>query len=125
MAGASYGLSFYVGSAEDATSFDYFHPATIDLSINGGPRVSYTNPNAPTDMLNWKQFTAAFVATGPSTTITFLNGSASNNFLSALDNVTITELSAVPLPEPASLTLWGLGAMGAAFGAYRRRRAGC
>ncbi|QDV89856.1 hypothetical protein RAS2_09310 [Phycisphaerae bacterium RAS2] len=84
--GGVYQLSFYVGSA---TGGGIFFPATVDLSINGGARVSYFNSTGPTNMLNWKLFTVQFTATSAATTITFYNGSASNNFLSALDNVSV------------------------------------
>jgi hypothetical protein len=44
-AGMTYLLSFYVGSATD----NVFHFAsTVDLSINGSPRTSFTNNTAPT-----------------------------------------------------------------------------
>ena len=85
-AGASYTLSFYVGSCTDN---NFFYPSTVDLSINGGPRAHYTNPNAPSDQLNWMQFTVSFTATGSSTVITFYNGGAPNNYESNLDNVTL------------------------------------
>ncbi|MBI5763033.1 MAG: DUF642 domain-containing protein [Planctomycetes bacterium] len=88
MIGGVYQLSFYVGSATGGP----FFPATVDLSINGGARVGYTNPIGPTNMLNWKLFTVPFTATSTTTTITFFNGSAANNFLCALDNVSITEV---------------------------------
>ncbi len=85
--GGVYDLSFYVGSA---TGGGIFFPSTVDLSIDGGPRVGFTNPTGPSNMLNWKLFTVQFTATSTTTNITFLNGSAANNFLCALDNVSIT-----------------------------------
>jgi hypothetical protein len=90
MIGGVYQLSFYVGSA---TGGGIFFPATVDLSINGGARVGYTNPTGPSNMLNWKLFTVGFTATSATTTITFLNGSAANNFLCGLDNVSVTEVN--------------------------------
>ena len=84
--GVVYTLSFFVGSATDGS---LFFPATVDLSINGGPRVHYTNPTAPSTMLNWKPFTLEFTATSSTTNLAFLNGSAANNFLAALDNVSL------------------------------------
>ncbi len=89
MIGGVYELSFYVGSATGGP----FFPATVDLSINGGARVGYTNPTGPTNMLNWKLFTVAFTATSATTTVTFFNASAPNNFLCALDSVSITEVT--------------------------------
>jgi hypothetical protein len=89
MIGGVYELRFYVGSA---TGGGIFFPATVDLSINGGARVGYPNPTGPSNMLNWKLFTVEFTATSATTTVTFFNGSAANNYLCALDNVSITEV---------------------------------
>jgi hypothetical protein len=102
--GGLYEVSFWVGSADDNVN-NFFFPSTIDLSINGGPRVSFTNPTAPPNMLDWRQFVVPFVATSSSTSITFYNGGAPNNFLSGLDNVTIEAV-----PEPATGVL-ALGAL--------------
>ena len=74
--GQSYQLSFYVGSTTDNSTF---FPSTVDLSIGGATRVSFTNPTAPTNMLNWELFNVQFTATTASTNITFFNGDASNN----------------------------------------------
>jgi hypothetical protein len=100
-ANGQYEISFYVGSATDGV---FFFPATIDLSINGGPRTSYTNPTAPNNMLNWRQFTVPFTAAGAVTNITLYNGGQPNNFLSALDNVSV-----VAIPEPCSVLLALIG----------------
>lgn len=99
--GGVYQLSFYVGSATGGP----FFPATVDLSINGGARVGYTNPTGPSNMLNWKLFTVEFTATSATTTVTFFNGSAANNYLCALDNVSI---SSVLCPCPGDMNADGL-----------------
>lgn len=115
VSGGLYAVSFYVGSADDNVN-NFFFPSTIDLSIDGGPRVHFTNPVAPSNHLDWKQFTVPFVATGSSTNLTFYNGGASNNFLSALDNVVVDAV-----PEPCSAVLLGIGAV-SLFGLRRARR---
>jgi hypothetical protein len=95
-----YEISFWVGSADDNVN-NFFFPTTVHLSINDGPRVPFTNPTAPPNMLNWQQFVVPVVAVGASTKITFFNGGASNNFLSALDNVVFERV----VPEPAAYAL--------------------
>ncbi len=112
--GGLYTISFYVGSADDNVN-NFFFPSTIDLSINGGPRAHFTNTIAPSNHLDWKQFVVPFVATGTSTNLTFYNGGASNNFLSALDNVVV-------VPEPLSLTLCLSALVCGAIGTHIRRR---
>ncbi len=88
--GRQYQISFYVGSA---TAAPFFAPATVDLTIGGGQRTGYFNPTGPANALNWKLFTVPFTATGNSTAIEFNNGSASSNYLSAIDNVSLTEVA--------------------------------
>lgn len=97
--GQEYLISFYVGSATDN---HFFFPTTVDLSINGGPRVPFLNPIAPANMLNWQQFLVPFVATSGTTNLTFYNGGTSSNFLNALDNVSV---DAVPEPSAVALLL--------------------
>ncbi len=84
--GTDYLLSFYVGSAMVP---NFFFPSTIDLSIDGGPRVSYHNPTAPNNMVDWLQFSVPFTAQNSVTTIAFLNGCELNNFECLLDNVVL------------------------------------
>lgn len=117
--GQAYLLSFHVGSATDGM---FFFPTTVDLSIDGGPRVGYTNPAAPTDRLDWKGFTVSFTATGTTTNLTFFNGGAANNYLNGLDNVSLVPAGPAAVPEPASLGLAAAGVAGL-VGYARRRRA--
>lgn len=39
-----------------------------------------------------------------------------------IDDITVNETVDAAVPEPATMTLWGLGALGCAAAAYRRRR---
>jgi Protein of unknown function (DUF642) len=105
LAGTPYQLDFFVGSSEGG---GFFFPTTIDLSIGGGPRVSYTNGVAPSNALDWKKFSTVFVAAASSTSITFYNGGTPDNFNSALDTVSV---SAVPEPAQAAVLLLGLAAI--------------
>jgi hypothetical protein len=109
-AGLDYTLSFYVGNvlSEDGI----INSVPVALSINGGTPVPYFNMvDLPTQELKWTQFTIPITASGP-TLLTFLNGGAPGDSVSALDNVSITAVppSAVPGPLPllgvGSAFLW-------------------
>lgn len=115
--GHQYELSFFVGSALDSV---FFFPTAIDLSIDGGTRTTYANPNAPRTNLDWMQFTVQFVATKTDTNLTFFNAAASNNFNSAFDNVSLIDVTRT-VPEPGSLLLVGIGLAGMLGGNGRRR----
>jgi hypothetical protein len=97
--GLPYQLQFYVGRAQSNNGDSrYQTPVTVDLSINGSPRVGFINSETviPQGFVNWKQFTTTFNATGPSTTITFLNGTPfGTNFL-GLDNVSLSAVVELP-----------------------------
>ncbi len=108
--GQLYRLSFYVGSATDNSTI---FASTVDLSIDGGARVGFTNPTAPRSTLDWQLFSVDFVATSDLTNITFFNGSASNNNLAGLDNVTLQVI-----PGPSAAAILGLSGLMAS----RRRR---
>lgn len=124
IAGEMYRLSFFVGRAD---GFEvYSTPSTLDLSIDGGPRVSYTNSDATPGILNWREFSTVFTATSASTTITFFNGTETptqfggpNNYV-GLDDVMLERIGAVP--EPSSLALIALGSLAICGAGCRRKR---
>lgn len=118
----SYLLRFFVGnaSATGTNGAVYTQPSTVNLSINGGAIQSFTNSSETPFAVNWRQFSLAFAAAGP-TEIVFLNGtSLADNYL-GLDDVSVTAVSVDPVPEPASwaLLFTGFGLVGTAM----RRRA--
>jgi len=120
--GQAYYLSFYVGRAQsDNGNSAYLDPATVDLSIDGGPRTSFTNSLAtPSGGIGWEQFNTSFIAAGSSTTITFLNGTPSGTNEASLDNITL-------VPEPSSTVLLGIGLLvycGLGLSGWRRGGSG-
>lgn len=115
-AGRTYQLSFAVGR------FALSPEATVDVSIDGGPRASFTNPDFTSGATNWQVFTTSFTAAGPTTTLTFFNGSGSNNGNTTLDAVSLVPTVAA-VPEPTTLTLASAAAGLLAAGRAARRRA--
>ena len=120
--GQNYILSFYVGRAQSNNgNSTYQGPATVDLSINGGGAVGFTNTDAPPPGFgDWANFSTTFIATGSTTTITFLNGTGGQTYYAGLDNVSMVEV-----PEPSTLVLSALGGVGLSVAAARRRRRHC
>src|SRR5204862_454502 len=93
VAGKVYQVSFYVGRAGGGGFYNT--PATVALSINNGAATQFTNSNGTHSIVNWKQFTTTFTATGSSTTLAFLNAQHPSNY-TGLDNVSVTLLSSGP-----------------------------
>ncbi len=113
--GQSYLLTFYVGRADGGAGSVYATPSTVDLQINSGSLMAFTNSNATPNKVNWEQFSYEFNATSTSTQVTFLNGTASGNNYAGLDSV-----SMVATPEPSGLILMVCGSLG--FASLVRRR---
>jgi len=71
----------------------------------------------------WEQFNYQYLATSNSVAIAIYDIAGNtfpNDFM--LDDISLTAANA-SVPEPTSLTLWGLGALGCAIAGYRRRNA--
>jgi Protein of unknown function (DUF642) len=96
ISGQSYVVSFWVGAASGDSPY-YVSSATDDLSINGGPSISFLSLPSNPGGVNWTFHSYTFQASGSSTSITFLNGTSSPTAYAGLDNVSVD--SAVPLPS--------------------------
>lgn len=111
--GVTYDLSFWMSNCLATNgAAAYSSVSILDVSINGGPRQSFTHSAGNVLGQNvWAQKRLSFVATTTTTSIAFLNGtSGSTNNLIGLDDVSV-------VPEPATLAVLGLGVL-----ALRRRR---
>lgn len=117
-AGVEYELSFFIGRVTmvGGPAWPYISASTVNLSIDGGPLMAFTNSDITEGYVNWKRFTYSFVATGASTSIAFYNGTDGDNGAILLDAVSMTAV-----PEPSSAVLATLAAVGPLVLAARRR----
>lgn len=116
--GRKYALTFWVGNADGSGNSNYLLPSTVNLSINGGGLVGFTNSTTTTFQNNWQQFNTTFVATGTTTNIAFFNGTGRSDAETGLDSVSLQ--SAVPEPASWALMLGGFFGLGAVLRRIRR-----
>lgn len=129
-AGQEYVLSFYVGRATPTGGPGnyYTRQATVDLSIDGGPRMSYTNANITNGGVNWVEYSYTFTAASALTLIRFYNGTpiqttgifTPDTNYAGLDDVRLNPTAVVP--EPASVAMFAMGAIALAGVRFARRR---
>jgi hypothetical protein len=80
------------------------------------PHDTYLLSDTSRDASDWQLYTFKATASSNSTVLTF-SGAAGATFW-GLDDVTVRSTA---VPEPSTFALVGLGGLGMAFGAYRRR----
>jgi len=115
VAGQKYTLSFDVGSRPSTAPADNL----LGLSIGGGPLQNFS-PLVPSTngTINWLTNEVSFIASSPLTRLAFSDqGTPINGQGTLLDNVSVT---AAPVPEPASIAIWSLGAIGLTVLSRRR-----
>lgn len=118
--GQTYALTFFVGRGDDNGNAGQYYttPSTVDLSLNGGPRISYTNSFVSPGAINWRQFSTSFIASLSNTQISFFNNTTTNNY-AGLDAISLTVV-----PEPGAVSLLaGVAVTGVGFAMRRLRRA--
>ena len=106
MPGIVANLSFWLGAAPSGGAVDgQGGGSVVDISINGGPRMTFSNNPSPLpNSLTWQKQSYSFVPTG-STTLTFYNSCIPSAYAGAtadfcaLDNVSLSQ-NQVPGPLP-------------------------
>jgi hypothetical protein len=119
--GTIYDLTFWVGNQVNPGGI-YGISSTIEILVGGASLGSFTNTGgAGTNTQDWQQFTLSFTASGASTPIQFLNRDAPSDNTNGLDNVVLLAQGPTGVPEPGSLSLFGMSLV--AFFLARRRKA--
>lgn len=94
-AGRLYELSFHVGNVVNPGG-PLGVTSLLRVFVNGTPLMTATNgAGAGQNKVVWRRFSATIVASGPNTTITFLNGDSAADDSCGLDDVTLIPLFAV------------------------------
>jgi hypothetical protein len=116
--GQEYNLSFYLGTQQSLSIFT--GPVSVQVTAGNvsSNTVTYNPPSGSTGP-QWGLETVFFTATSTSTTISIVGSFTSGGDYIGLDNVSVNPVS---IPEPASLIMLGIGAVGVIGYTWRRRK---
>jgi hypothetical protein len=93
--GTTYQLTFWVGNADYVNLPQYGTTSTVNVYVGQTLLLSAVNSlGAGKHKQVWEQFTASFVATGTSTTISFINGDPPGDIDCGLDTVSLVATGA-------------------------------
>lgn len=114
---AEYQLSFFIGAAFSPSS-------TINVQLNGAsPLLNQTlTASGPDQNIVWTQKTFVFTADSSLTKLSFRDVSGGDDNVSFVDSVSVELVGNAAVPEPASMAIWSVGALGCALAGYRRRK---
>lgn len=125
-AGQTYSLSFWYSGRPASATYNTAFPSGVVPASSDGLSVDYGTGavavHSPTDTTSdnlWKEFTAIFTATGPSTTLMFSATGKDDSYGSSLDDISVL---AVPVPEPATMAMMAAGMLGLLGLGFRRGR---
>jgi len=110
--GGTYRLSFWEAS-------DGFTPNVFQANWDGSPVLG---PVVDDSAHGYIKYTFTLVASATSTTLDLAFLSRNDQGFLGLDDISVKAVGIAAVPEPASLTLWGLGLVGLVGYQWRRQR---
>ena len=91
-AGTTYSLTVYIGSVYDPSG-PVGTSSTVNVLVNGQNIASFTNnaKSGQPPVQQWRKFSTEFVASGPATTIAFINGDPQNDTDCGIDKASVIQ----------------------------------